>query len=914
MYINPINNINFKSRREDNNYVKKLATSKEALNENLEINIIKALDALSQDASTQNIKFLLDTAKKLNYGYRKNSEFKKQIFATSPIANQQLANYDWENALKSATKKALALNNTPDTEKLKNKFSRIFHKNIPLTKTQEEIVNLRTKILKSRVLSQSSEVERVQNIKKNLDYFLFSSEISYDDKKNCLGQIAHFLSKDYRINPQLKGKKVQVLDEIMNDIVIQTPEQARIKIKNVNQKRHGMCGAISVCRKLAAYEDKPNYLSNIFSELSASPYMEIYDITQLGTGKKNSVKKVEIDFEDALARGYRIIDASALQWMQNAARTGDGVTLNEIYVPFDKENYELYKDSFWLNQFPKDLENVHEILKSTIQARKIANTIQQQRLEKTINNENFNDKKSELITQLAKNRTDIDDILRNSGVEENKVLLLRNQLLSLEDANKSVMFANYNKKSSIPDEYAINPNYSANTKKEIMKRFILNNSSASEKQLDENLDNLFNSYNQNNSINAQISSVGNSYGNLASKAAYYKNLFSYAVAYRTAVDNFLNDDAFLEDYLVDLNIPNRKNRINEHLVYLANDFPTVEDERVIGYYSHILQTDANKDEVVKKLKLFTDGFMSSYNEKYDEICSFIGLDGQKGFLTEILNSLKIAVEANDKRTIGHLAIGFGIKPFKADVLKKLERLTQELETQPSEKTYNKVFDSLKITDNVAFLDDILKTVATVYFYPDAEYAQTGDYLLAKSIIDKYSEDENFKNNLSLALTASKELQMRLETIEEAFSVASAKEYVLDAFERKLGVLRKEELDDLAEKFLSIEQNRDARDNATNNNKKYKNREVYIFNSNQLASLNKVQNNFKNSLRLLNRLYSDLNKEYKEDIDDAYRALGRSTGSYWVHEEGGSGLLTSAQFKILSQIYWNSNYYGFSLSF
>ena len=40
MYINPINNINFKSRREDNNYVKKLATSKEALNENLEINIM----------------------------------------------------------------------------------------------------------------------------------------------------------------------------------------------------------------------------------------------------------------------------------------------------------------------------------------------------------------------------------------------------------------------------------------------------------------------------------------------------------------------------------------------------------------------------------------------------------------------------------------------------------------------------------------------------------------------------------------------------------------------------------------------------------------------------------------------------------------------------------------------------------
>ena len=56
-------------------YVKKLSHSNEALPENLEINILKALDALSKDASTQNIKFLLNTAKNLNYGYRKNSEF-----------------------------------------------------------------------------------------------------------------------------------------------------------------------------------------------------------------------------------------------------------------------------------------------------------------------------------------------------------------------------------------------------------------------------------------------------------------------------------------------------------------------------------------------------------------------------------------------------------------------------------------------------------------------------------------------------------------------------------------------------------------------------------------------------------------------------------------------------------------------
>ena len=141
----------------------------------------------------------------------------------------------------------------------------------------------------------------------NLDYFIFSSEISIKDKAECLEKIAHFLSNKYKINPQLKDKKLQVLDEILNDIIIKNPEKEILTIKDVNQKHHGMCGAISVCRKLLAYMDKKNYLDNIFEELSASPNMKIYDITRLGSGKKIPVKKVYIDFEDALAQKYRII-------------------------------------------------------------------------------------------------------------------------------------------------------------------------------------------------------------------------------------------------------------------------------------------------------------------------------------------------------------------------------------------------------------------------------------------------------------------------------------------------------------------------------------------------------------------------------------------------------------------------------
>ena len=83
------------------------------------------------------------------------------------------------------------------------------------------------------------------------------------------------MSPDYKINPQLADKKSQALAEMVNDIVINTPESKIPNVKAINQKHHGMCAAISICRKMLAYEDKANYVDMIMSELDDNNYMQV---------------------------------------------------------------------------------------------------------------------------------------------------------------------------------------------------------------------------------------------------------------------------------------------------------------------------------------------------------------------------------------------------------------------------------------------------------------------------------------------------------------------------------------------------------------------------------------------------------------------------------------------------------------
>ena len=147
---------------------------------------------------------------------------------------------------------------------------------------------------------------------------------STKEKKSCLEKLNTLMSPEYKINSQLKDKKPQVLGELLNDLVVKTSESDKPIIKTTDQRHHGMCAAISTSRKVMAYEYKDKYVTMIMEELNNKPEMNVYDPTKLGTNAKISVPKTEVDFDYADDKGYRILDASALQWMNIAGNTGRG--------------------------------------------------------------------------------------------------------------------------------------------------------------------------------------------------------------------------------------------------------------------------------------------------------------------------------------------------------------------------------------------------------------------------------------------------------------------------------------------------------------------------------------------------------------------------------------------------------------
>ena len=363
------NALAFKSLRTDKKEVEVLKTGGLSIGENKKINIQNALNNLALNAEKPSIEFLLDIAENLAYGQNGDSEF-ASILDEDTLTTTERENTDWQAILEDTIKKALKNTNEEDVESLNEEFNRIFSKGKELTPVQKDILSLRKDItnqLLSKENTQTAEdIAHVTNIRKHIDYFASSSEVSYEERKACLEKIKYILSDDFEINPQLQDRRLQVIDEITNDIVVKTPESDVLTIKDVDQVQTGMCASISVCRKLMAYEEKSKYLDILIQELNASNEMEVFDITELGSGKKTKIKKIDIDYDVASEKGYRIIDAAAHQWMHNAHQGGNGSVVLEEYTAFDTENYGVYDDSSWYAGLDESLTDHKNFLKALI--------------------------------------------------------------------------------------------------------------------------------------------------------------------------------------------------------------------------------------------------------------------------------------------------------------------------------------------------------------------------------------------------------------------------------------------------------------------------------------------------------------------------------------------------------------------
>ena len=331
-------NISFLGKREDKNTVEQLKKQGDALTLNNQRNINNAIENLSKDSSEENIKFLMNVAQGLRYG-------------TSFELDGKKTNNDWRGKLQQATEKAIANTDSPNKADLQKQFQATFVDKKEMTEDEKSVMSLRDNLLKTKGLPQAineSKIDAVKNIAKNLDYFVISSEITTKEKKSCLEKLNKLMSPDYKINPQLKNKKPQVLGELLNDLVVKTAESDMPTIKTTDQRHHGMCAAISTSRKVMAYEYKDKYVNMIMEELSNKPEMKVYDPTKLGTNAKISVPKTEVDFDYADDKGYRILDASALQWMNIAGNAGRGDVQATKFSAFDREYFDTFHDAHYM--------------------------------------------------------------------------------------------------------------------------------------------------------------------------------------------------------------------------------------------------------------------------------------------------------------------------------------------------------------------------------------------------------------------------------------------------------------------------------------------------------------------------------------------------------------------------------------
>ena len=227
MRINNINifSPNFKGKRQDRNAVSQLKNDNPYdLNVPNQRRISEAIDKLSNVSGEDNVNFLVDVADNLKYG-------------TNIDLNKKSYN-DWNLKLKNAAEKSLSLSDKSVQEKLGARVADGFKSQKPLTKTEKEILAERKNLLSQIDFNSLKEIsnENIRNIKNNLDYFIVSSEVPTSQKLYILKRFNFFMSPDYKINPQLADKKSQALAEMVNDIVINTPESKIPNVKAINQK------------------------------------------------------------------------------------------------------------------------------------------------------------------------------------------------------------------------------------------------------------------------------------------------------------------------------------------------------------------------------------------------------------------------------------------------------------------------------------------------------------------------------------------------------------------------------------------------------------------------------------------------------------------------------------------------------
>lgn len=885
---------NFTGKRQDRKNVEQLKKNNPYdLNIINQRNITNSIDNLSNVPGKKNVNFLLDVSEKLKYGT--NIDLGKTPYN------------DWRVKLNTAARKAIEITPQKDQDKLYARLDRIENTKKPLTPQERKILELRQSIIDKVDEKELANIknENIKNFYNNFDYLISSSEIPINQKVYIMEKLDYLMSPKYKVNELLKGKKTQILAEVVNDLVINTPESKIPNIKAVNQNQHGMCAAISLCRKALAYEDKKNFIDMILSELDDKPYMMVYDIAKLGSNRKIPIDKPYIDYQYAMQKGYRIIDTSALNWMNIADTTGSSCEEDKNYITFDKQYFDTFSDMHIFKDINKELAPEQDFLRALLRSKETLAKCKETAVLKDYKKLNRRTEQARNINLIQKYRS----LLKNTLVQIDPTLSekskqqIANELLSLEQKDSAAI----NKTTSPIKEFMYIDNEPETIKINKIKNYISKNLPNADKtkttELTPEILSLI------TSINSKYPQQQGSHAGLTISRA--QDLYAAAAAYRIQYDFGLENKDRIREMSKVLHIPDSETIIIQNMESLieklkkGNLNPEIKEALAERFQ---LSGDGSLDEMlIEALEANKEGYKEAVTGILDDLHQVSLQASRKFVLINTLTAAKLGIEEdNDKEILEGMARELNMPADKKKILKKIDEYIDTLNDENCTQTqYLKIYNQLGGKNQLADFKDTLQNLGKALF---DEQESNQDIIKGFNLINGLPIDapkeqtleiytrivNNYNSLANLTATLQNVLEIK-SSDNEVLNTVKPKEVIMKKLENVKEIISEKDLRMLQEKFAQIDQ---ARQNPDGTSKYYKDlpKELTTLTPQEKEILKTIEKNINKWYSATTRNLSAQHKEYKKEFEELSREIGLKYGKQWL-KEGLSGLGDRDQIKI-----------------
>lgn len=886
-------NPNFKGQRQDRKTVSQLKEdNKYDLNVPNQRRISEAIDNLVNISGEENIDFLLDVAENLKYGT--NIDLDKKSYN------------DWNLKLRQAAKTSFDKSDKSVQEKLRTRIEQSFSDKKPLTNTEKEILQERKQLLSQVDYETLKNIpqKNIKNIKRNLDYFIISSEVPTSQKLYILKRLNYFMSPAYEINPQLENRKSQALAEMINDIVINTPESEVPNIKAINQKQHGICAAISICRKMLAYEDKPNYIDMILSELDNKNYMEVYDITRLGTNTKVPIQKCDIDFDYSLSKGYRIVDTSAMYWMNVAGTAGATNEIVTSYSSFDKENFDTFNDSHINSDLAPELVDQQDYYRSLLVAKNKLIACKRQMIEHqyfAVQKNKQTKNKVELSSEYHKTlRNTLKKIAPQLPEDENKKLASELLSLAVRNSQKAAEITDYRK------DFLYLPNESKDAKLEKIKAFITlavpeNRNTKELKKLAPTILDLTDEIHQTSQKTVPTLST-------LSKA---RMLYSAAAAYRTQALFELDVKERRQNLREEFGMPDDETLVIENMDTLIKKLQkgTLNSEirERLAHNFGIENTDELLTTALQENKETTQYLLTEILDNLYK--SILSVSRKNTLSSEIKGIRKVIDENDDSYQIARYAELFNVKNNKQVILEKLDNYIKTLDSEDcTEKEYFDIYKDMGHSSQLEDFKVMFEELGKLLFEEPNENIIKGfnamnsgnPDLPIEETLNLYKQVAQNFNNLSAIINSFQQALRVTDNNGNVINTTDAKEIIAKKLENMNEIISAKDLQMLNDRFTKIAKAKSQAEVGSIRDKDLP-QELTALTAVEKEVLKKIEKNINTWYSTVSRKLDFEYKDLKEPLDELHRQIGVKTGQKWVSSDGSSGLNSRQEVKIIEHM-------------